>query len=112
MEKENYTAYDLEKEMPADPEKAVKPKEAENPEPSDEPEQPESPEAPDPAQTEIEKMIGEMGAAKVLQLIRGNRNAAIEQIMTEVEQQTDPTLQSGVSVSQGARSIFDLARMA
>lgn len=57
-------------------------------------------------------MIDEMGAAKVLEIIRGNRNAAISQIMEEMKEEARTTLQSGLSSDDCCHSIFDLAHLA
>lgn len=64
------------------------------------------------AENEIAGMVKEMGAERVLDLIRGNRNSAIEQILAELESSADRTLQSGVSVGCPCNSIFDLAAQA
>lgn len=57
-------------------------------------------------------MIEKMGAEKVLEIIRGNRNAAISQIMEEMKEETQTTLQSGLSNEDHCHSIFDLANLA
>lgn len=58
-------------------------------------------------------MIGEMGAERVLQILRGNRNAAIEQIIGEMEEEErSRALQSGTSIGAASHSIFDLASLA
>lgn len=67
--------------------------------------------------SEAEGKIGEMvktfGAEKVLELILGNRNAAIEQIIAEMQAQENlPPLHSGLSADYNCRSIFDLASYA
>ena len=72
----------------------------------------ESADLPDPAKTEIDKMISEIGADTLLQIIKGNRNAAIEQIIKEVEAAHDRSLPSGASSAPTCTSIFDLAAMA
>ncbi|MDE6521417.1 MAG: hypothetical protein K2L17_01245 [Muribaculaceae bacterium] len=72
----------------------------------------ESADLPDPAKTEIDKMISEIGADTLLQIIKGNRNAAIEQIIKEVEASHDRSLPSGASSAPTCTSIFDLAAMA
>lgn len=64
------------------------------------------------AETELTRMVEEMGAEKVLEIIKGNRNSAIEQIISEMEQQTDRIIPSGASSSPSFSSIFDLASMA
>lgn len=121
MEKENYTAYDLEKEVPATPLKSVK---TENSEQHMQPEAPEKSEkedesaaaeeapVPDEAGAEIARMVEEMGAEKVLEIIRGNRNAAIDQIVKELEEESDCQMQSGTSIASRYNSIFELAAMA
>lgn len=57
-------------------------------------------------------MIEEMGAGKVLEIIRDNRNAAIRQIMKEMSEEADCPLHSGVSNEISCQSIFDLASLA
>ena len=64
------------------------------------------------AQTELTRMVEEMGVEKVVEIIKGNRNSAIEQIISEMQQQTDQTMPSGTSSSPSFSSIFDLASMA
>lgn len=76
----------------------------------------EKPKKEDP-KSEAEGKIGEMvktfGAEKVLELILGNRNAAIEQIIAEMQAQENlPPLHSGLSADYNCRSIFDLASYA
>ena len=66
----------------------------------------------DPAMAEIERMVGEMGAETLLEIIRDNRNAAIRQIISEVEAARERDMPSGFSGSMGCSSIFDLAAMA
>ena len=66
----------------------------------------------DPARTEIDRMVSEMGAETLLQIIKGNRNAAIGQIIKEVEASQDRSLPSGASSAPSCTSIFDLAAMA
>lgn len=65
-----------------------------------------------PEQKEIDALIAEIGAEKVLQLIRGNRNAAIEQILKDLDDEEKPVLQSGLSAGSRPHSIFDLANLA
>ncbi len=124
VEKENYTAYDLEKEEPRDPARSeIPPKDkgntdqgkhspagdkTDNADNADNAETGNS----DPGRKEIERMIDEMGAEKVLEIIRGNRNAAIRQIMKEMEEESDCPMQSGTSATSRHNSIFDLASMA
>lgn len=61
---------------------------------------------------EIERMIREMGAGKLLEIIHGNRNAAIGQILEEMDAQPSGMLQSGTSAAGQGHSIFDLASLA
>ncbi len=63
------------------------------------------------AENRLKEMVAEMGAETVLEIIRDNRNAAIRQILAEVEAQRAP-LQSGVSAARACTSIFDLAALA
>ncbi len=63
------------------------------------------------AEKKLKKMVAEMGAETVLEIIRDIRNAAIRQILAEVEAQRQP-LQSGVSAARPCNSIFDLAALA
>lgn len=110
MEKENFTAYDLEKEEPRSssssseiPKKKIK---------SDLSDLSDGADLSDVAGKEIAKMVEEMGAEKVLEIIRGNRNAAIDQIVKELEAESDYSMQSGTSIASRYSSIFDLAAMA
>ncbi len=66
----------------------------------------------DPAYVEVKKKVKAMGAETLLSIIRDNRNAAIQQIIREVEASQDSALPSGVSVVKGCNSIFDLAALA
>ena len=80
-------------------------------------EKPESSDNPDAsemsaAEREIERMVGEMGAETLLEIIRDNRNAAIRQIISEVEESRPRGLPSGASVARNCSSIFDLAALA
>ena len=61
---------------------------------------------------EIERMVEEMGAETLLEIIRDNRNAAIRQIISEVEASRQRELPSGASVARECSSIFDLAALA
>ncbi|MDE7095994.1 MAG: hypothetical protein K2O47_00700 [Muribaculaceae bacterium] len=65
-----------------------------------------------PAETEIDRMIDEVGAETLLEIIRDNRNAAIRQIISEVESSQQSVLRSGVSIAKECNSIFDLAALA
>ena len=56
-------------------------------------------------------MLKEMGAEPLRDIIKDNRNAAIRQILKEVEA-SRPPLQSGTSVAKGCNSIFELAALA
>lgn len=146
MDKENYTAYDLEKEEPRNPQSSEIPRkskdagdtadkgnsgesghdrnsgDANNPKNTDDAngtednkdsEDTQVSDRPDTsAQKEIEKMIREQGPERVLDIIKGNRNAAARQIMKEMEDDTDVTLQSGTSIGGRCQSIFDLASLA
>lgn len=64
------------------------------------------------AEMELDRMVGEIGAETLLSIIRDNRNAAIRQIISEVEASRDRSLPSGKSAAVGCSSIFDLAAMA
>lgn len=127
MEKENYTAYDLEKEEPKAPgvkEIPDKSKQSENSEHSESSEESEGSENSEnsesseeseesaAARAEIENMIAEMGAEKLLEIIRGNRNAAIEQIMDEMDAPDSGRMPTGNSIVRKCNSIFDLAGLA
>lgn len=61
---------------------------------------------------ELEKMIEEMGAETLLAIIKDNRNAAIQQIISEVESAHNRSMPSGSSVAGTCNSIFDLAALA
>ncbi len=63
------------------------------------------------AQKKLQKMIDEIGADTLLEIIKDNRNAAIRQILAEMEKQRTP-LQSGISAARGCNSIFELASQA
>ena len=69
-------------------------------------------EAESKARAEIEAMMADMGAEKLLEIIRENRNAAISQILDEMEKTPREPMQSGRSVGGFCNSIFDLAGMA
>ncbi len=64
------------------------------------------------AQKEIKRMIDEMGADTLLEIIKDNRNAAIRQIIKEVEASQVRCLPSGDSAAKSYDSIFDLAAQA
>lgn len=115
MEKEIYTEYELEQEKQAQRDKVET---VNNTGTSKEEEKPEGtagePEKEDEgakAAKEIEKMIDEMGAEKLLSIIVGNRNSAIEQIISEMSA-SESRLPSGTSVAKTMNSIFDLASLA
>lgn len=119
MEKEIYTAYDLE-EQPEAP-APLKPNvvnnadnadNADNAENDENDENAENAENPDSAKAKIENMIDEMGAEKLLEIINGNRNSAIRQIISEAAASNDNFIPSGTSVARNMDSIFDLAALA
>lgn len=113
MEKENYTAYDLEKEEPGQPGVAVTGKQtAAGARKGGVSDGGAVPEAELKAKGEIEAMMADMGAEKLLEIIRENRNAAITQILDEMERTPGEPMQSGRSVGGFCNSIFDLAGMA
>lgn len=62
--------------------------------------------------TRLRQMIEVMGAETLLEIIRDNRNAAIRQIISEMEASQDRALQSGASAAVACNSIFDLAALA
>lgn len=67
----------------------------------------------DSALESIREMVESLGAEKVWQLIRDNRNAAIEQILTELKEgEENEPMRSGLSVEPKCHSIFDLASFA
>lgn len=124
MENENYTAYDLEKEEPGQSGVAVTGKQTAagarkggvldgcaGDGGADE-SGGAVPEAELKAKGEIEAMVADMGAEKLLEIIRENRNAAITQILDEMERTPGEAMQSGRSVGGFCNSIFDLAGMA
>lgn len=65
-----------------------------------------------PAETELQKMLDEMGAETLVEIIKDNRNAAIKQIISEVQSAQPRSLRSGTSITSSCQSIFDLAAMA
>ena len=91
---EAYTAYDLEEPSPDNAPPAVEPS------------------ADDTARTEIENMMQDMGADKLLDIIRNNRNAAIEEIKRELTENSNECLPSGISATGRCDTIFDLAALA
>ncbi len=66
----------------------------------------------DKAQQELQKMIEEVGAENLLEIIRDNRNAVIRQILKEVAEAQPAPMPSGISVRPSCASIFDLAALA
>ncbi len=64
------------------------------------------------AESEIQRMIDDMGANRVLEIIRDNRNEAIRQILSEIEASQVRVMPSGRSIIKECNSIFDLAAMA
>ncbi|MDE6637496.1 MAG: hypothetical protein K2K32_04580 [Muribaculaceae bacterium] len=65
-----------------------------------------------PAEAELQKMLDEMGAETLVEIIKDNRNAAIRQIISEVQSAQPRALGSGTSITSTCQSIFDLAAMA
>ncbi len=90
----------------------MNPKEEESESPDESESTEEADGAEDQAANEIKRMIDEMGAERLLDIIRDNRNAAIRQIISEVETSRERDMPSGKSTSMTCRSIFDLAAMA
>ncbi len=64
------------------------------------------------ADKELQRMVAEMGAETLLGIIKDNRNAAIRQIISEVEAAQSNIVNSGASTAPTCASIFDLAAMA
>ena len=64
------------------------------------------------SELELRRMVEEMGAETILEIIRDNRNAAIRQIISEVEASREKTFPSGGAVHLSCSSIFDLAAQA
>ncbi|MDE6341287.1 MAG: hypothetical protein K2K93_03125 [Muribaculaceae bacterium] len=115
MENEPCTLYELEPQ-PAEHPAPIVPTEkpgapGENTTESDS-EAPSAPSPADSARAEIERMIGEMGAEKVIGIIRANRNEAIEQIKSELQAGSATQISSGRSVAKSFDSLFDLASQA
>jgi len=120
-EKEDEEGKDVEEKKEEDSEKAEedsaeeeKKEEEEDPEKKDsENEKPKKEDPKSEAEVKISEMVKTFGAEKVLELILGNRNAAIEQIIAEMQAQENlPPLHSGLSADYSCRSIFDLASFA
>lgn len=62
---------------------------------------------------ELEEMISRIGAAGILEIIRGNRNMIIEELIAEAKsRQRRGPMPSGISSSKEANSIFDIAAFA
>ena len=66
----------------------------------------------DATRAEIERMVEEIGSETLLSIIKDNRNAAIRQIISEVEAARESGMHSGLSADGRNSSIFDLAAMA
>lgn len=64
------------------------------------------------SEQELRRMVEEMGAETILEIIRDNRNAAIRQIISEVESSSGKTFPSGGSGAPCCTSIFELAALA
>lgn len=115
-EKEAEEGKDVEEKKEEDSEKAEEDSAEEEKEDDTEKKDPEKPKKEDPkseAEVKISEMVKTFGAEKVLELILGNRNAAIEQIIAEMQAQENlPPLHSGLSADYSCRSIFDLASFA
>lgn len=115
-EKEDEEEKDVEEKEEEDSEKAEEDSAEEEKEDDTEKKDPEKPKKEDPkseAEVKISEMVKTFGAEKVLELILGNRNAAIEQIIAEMQAQENlPPLHSGLSADYSCRSIFDLASFA
>ena len=79
---------------------------------SDTPDDSDDPGLSDPAMEELGRMVEEMGASTLLDIIRDNRNAAIRQIISEVEAARNHAIPSGRSVAASCSSIFELAAQA
>lgn len=115
-EKEDEEEKDVEEKEEEDSKKAEEDSAEEEKEDDTEKKDPEKPKKEDPkseAEVKISEMVKTFGAEKVLELILGNRNAAIEQIIAEMQAQENlPPLHSGLSADYSCRSIFDLASFA
>lgn len=65
------------------------------------------------AEKELAEMTEKVGAAGVLEIIRGNRNMIIDQLIAEAKaEQGRRPIPSGISSARKAISIFDIAGMA
>ena len=121
MEEKDDIIYDIGSAEPETPEPVdnhENPDAAEDPGAAESHDSPENPETPDnatpvdPALQEIGRMVEEMGAATLLDIIKDNRNAAIRTIISEVEASMPRQIPSGASASKVCASIFDLAALA
>lgn len=62
---------------------------------------------------ELEEMISRVGAAGILEIIRGNRNMIIDELIAEAKsRQRRGPMPSGVSAAKNASTIFDIAAFA
>ncbi len=114
--------FDVIYEISETPESAMDTDSLETPESAESPAENESPDADESGcdsvedenspRKQLERMADEMGAETLLEIIRDNRNAAIRQIIREVEASQEAVLVSGVSCSGSCSSIFDLAALA
>lgn len=112
MEEEKYTIYDLEQQVSESAESSeVRDQSSENSEVSDQSSEDLSPEL-NAAESEIQRMVKEIGADKVLEIIKDNRNSAIRQIISEISSSKERILPSGDSACRTCNSIFDLAALA
>ncbi|MDE6696552.1 MAG: hypothetical protein K2K25_06700 [Muribaculaceae bacterium] len=130
MEKENDIIYDLDAidaekaeimEIHEDSEESEESEESDKSDKSDQSDKPDLQSEPSdaseedeksPAEAELQKMLEEMGAETLVEIIKDNRNAAIKQIISEVQSSQPRALGSGTSVTSTCQSIFDLAAMA
>lgn len=100
---------DLQTSVPSEPDESSEA--SDQPEIKEESEIKEDPEQTS-AEAQIQKMLDEVGADTLLQIIKDNRNAAIRQIISEVEASRDRSLPSGATAAPSCTSIFDLAALA
>lgn len=118
MEEEKYTVYDL--EQPVSENTEVRDQSLESLESSEvggqSSEESDSSEDStselNAAESEIQRMVKEIGADKVLEVIKDNRNSAIRQIISEISSSKERILPSGDSTCRTCNSIFDLAALA
>ena len=66
----------------------------------------------DPHLAELDRLVKEMGAETLLDIIRDNRNSAIRQIISEAEGSREQRMPAGGTLSARCSSIFDLAALA